>query len=57
MDENNLMQNITSFTLYAQKARLTLTGDGELLSAGMAGVGGGELVFSSDCGGGGSGTV
>ena len=48
MDENNLMQNITSFTLYAQKARLTLTGDGELLSAGMAGVAAVQFEFSSD---------
>ena len=48
MDENILTQMGPSFTLYAQKAKLMLTGDGELLSAGMAGTAEVQFEFSAD---------
>ena len=46
MQENN--GQTVPFTLYAEKARLTLTGSGELLSAGMAGVVPVRFEFSED---------
>ena len=44
MQENNEIP----FTLYAEKARLSLTGEPELLSAGMAGVIPVRFTFSAD---------
>ena len=48
MQENNLNESNVPFALYAQKAKLTMIGSGELLSAGMAGVVQVRLSFSED---------
>ena len=48
MQENNVSENQLPFTLYAEKAKLTLTGEHELLSAGMTGVVQVEFLFSED---------
>ncbi len=48
MQENNLDEQTVPFALYAQKAKLTLTGPGELLSTGMEGVIPISFTFSED---------
>ena len=48
MQENMLSEQTAPFALYAQKAKLSMTGEGEMLTAGMAGVVQVHFTFSED---------